>query len=340
VDNAKVIYLEISGMCNAKCPYCAQRRLRLENHFGGIMSPELFSQLIDHLLRLQIVHDNCPSTVNLYNWGEPFLNPKINDILRFLASRNLNATISSNLIAKANIHKENYPVIEGFVFSISGFDQKSYGRIHGANLSQVLENFEELYADFRLYSPKTRILIAWHRYLFNEKQYRDAFKYFDRPGITFAPTVAYLNDCVEMWDFVKGNLPRERMASVKKDISLSHMRKGIAYSKSKSKDYYCPAWDHITLDETGQLLLCCGTTRYDSKYILGNLLEMSKDEIWQRKKNHPVCKECVSSGLAQWLFDPPGFHSKPLLLRFRARSALRALIKKVPNGDKIIKGLG
>lgn len=346
---ASSVFIEISGTCNARCPYCAQRRLRKAKQFGGIMSPELFELTLDRLFALQILEAGAPSLVNLFNWGEPLLNPGINAILRIVRRKGLYAGISSNLIARPDLDKDVLPAIKSLTFSLSGFDQQSYGRIHGARLDKVLENFEALYAQIRRSSPETAVTVAWHRYVFNEGQFWDAYRYFARPGINFSPSVAYLNDFPELLDFSRGNLPQDRRADAEKDVFLDHMRRGLAYCKARSAGFHCPAWDFVVIDETGQLLLCCGPTRYDADYVLGKVSEMSAAEIGERKRGHPVCGECVSSGLALWAYRqdlssnnkpwPPGGGLDRVKARYKAsiRPGLITLARKLPKGDAVMK---
>jgi hypothetical protein len=71
---------------------------------------------------------------------------------------------------------------------------------------------------------------------------------------------------------------------------------------------YLSAWDFLVIDETGQLLLCCGFSNHDKDYVLGNIFEMSSQEIWDKKLHHPFCKKCVSSGLARYAYSQ-GIHT-------------------------------
>lgn len=349
VQKTSTILIEISGVCNAKCPYCAQRRLRQGKHFGGIMSPILFEQILDHLFEIEIL-DKANTCIALFNWGEPFLNPEINTFLQILRMKKLCAGISSNFISVPDLDNECIPVIRGLTFSLSGFSQDSYGRIHGASLKRTLSNFENFYAKIRRYSPETYICIHWHRYLFNERELWNAYRYFNRPGIIFNPQVAYLNDLIEMMDFIRGELSEDRKKQAEKDIFLDFIREGVGHSKKKSKNYQCPAWNFLVIDETGQLLLCCGMTRYDSDHVLGNILKMSAEEIWRSKFTDSFCNECLSSGLAQWAYNQR-FRNKPLpsgggLYRLKlwfqhdlkslVRSELGRMLRKLPNGEKII----
>ncbi len=352
MQKISTVTIEISGMCPAKCPYCAQRRLRQAKHFGGIMPPVLFEQILDHLFEIGIINEIDINPVSLFNWGEPFSNPKINDILQILKKKKLSASISSNFIVKPDIDPGFFPVIDNATFSISGLSQNSYGRIHGASINKVLNNFEDFYKKIREYSPNTKIRIAWHRYTFNENEFWDSLKYFNRPGISFLPVAAWWNDLFEMLDLLDGNLPEDRKKEAERDLFIDGIRKQVAYCKTESKGYRCPEWDSfLVIDEIGQLLLCCGVTRYDSDYVLGNILNMSAEEIWKKKISNPFCNKCLSSGVVKWGYGPSngGFYEKAwptggglsylkLWLQYNTPSRqLARILRSLPYGEEMVQ---
>ena len=344
---ASRVYIEISGMCKADCPYCAQQRLRQAGNFGGIMSPDLFEQILDHLLKIGVLDRTKTCYIPLFNWGELFLNSEINEILRILKKKGFYTQISSSFIVSPDIDREYLPIISDLTFSLSGFSQDSYGRIHGTSLKETLGNFESFYSELRRYSPITNVCISWHRYLFNENELWDAYRYFKRPRIRFIATVAFFNDILEMMSFLRGDLSETRKNQAKGDLFLDHIREGIAYSKRKSNVYCCPGWDSLVIDEAAQLLLCCGVTRYDSDHVLGNILEMSAREIWNSKSNDHLCNECISSGLALWLYNQNPFNSRPwpsgggldrprVWFLHNLRPKLGRMLRKLPHGEGII----
>ena len=310
IPKVSTIFIEVSGRCNAKCPYCARRRFD-QRYSGMNMSPVLFEQILDHLRNIGLLHRARTSAIALYNWGEPFLNREINDILDILKKRNLYAGVSSNFIVKPEVDEDHLQIIRNVTFSLSGFSQDSYGRIHGALLNRVLDNFEQFYERFHDCAPNRKIDIAWHRYKFNEKELWKAFKYFDRPGIRFRPTVAYLNDLIEMLRFSEGGLSPERREQAETDLFLDYISDILAYHKQRSTRYSCFMWDHLVIDEAGQLMLCCGMTHHDEEHVLGNVLEMSAEEIFQKKFSDPICNSCIASGVPRAALC---FGNKPLPL--------------------------
>jgi len=345
-------YIEISGKCNAKCPYCARQRFE-QRYSGKNMSPGLFERVLNRLFELELLDREHVSTIKLYNWGEPFLNPEINGILGILKKNGLYADVSSNFIVKPEIDKDLLPVISGVIFSLSGFSQESYARVHGAALDKVLGNFEDFYKKIRFYAPDTKIIIAWHRYKFNESELWQAYRYFDRPGIRFLPTVAYLNDLPEMLSFTQGRLPETRQKQARADLFLEHISQELAYHKQRSRNYRCFMRDQLVIDESGQLLLCCGMNAFDQEHVLGNILEMSAEEIFRKKSRDPVCSTCISSGLPRAIGAigrkplPPGGKGDYIKLWFRFNltdpclsylySKVGGMIKDLPGGGNIFR---
>lgn len=346
--------IEIAGMCNAKCPYCSQRRLERAKNFGKFISPELFEQILNHLLEVEIISELNPPPIQLYVWGEPFLHPQLNEILHILKKKKFLAQISTNFIKEPDIDDANLSALDSVTFSLSGFTQESYDKIHGASLDRVLKNFDNFYERIRQYSPKTAIYIAWHRYTFNEGEFWQAYKFFNRPGIDFSPALAYLVDLPEMMDFVGEKLSKDRCRQAESDLFLNDIRHNLEYCSKTSTNYHCPGLDLIIINEIGQLMICCCVTRGDSEYILGNILEMSAEEIWKAKFNNQLCIECTSSGLAKWFWNQRTYNKKPwppggglgrlhlwssnfkILYYGGVRAKIGQLLRKLPKGEKLI----
>jgi hypothetical protein len=320
------------------------------------MSPVLFEQIVAHLSDIGLLRKTRTPIIHLYNWGEPFLNPEINNILTILKKRELFGGISSNFIKKPEIDEENLQVLKNIIFSISGFSQDSYGRIHGASLKKTLANFEEFYKRFRNTVPQGNIDIAWHRYRFNEHEFWAAFKYFNRPGIHFKPGVAFFNDQFEMLQFANGHLPQERKEQGESDIFTEHLSEVLLFHKNRSNQYSCFMWNYLVISEVGELLLCCGTTHHDKEFVYGNVLEMSSEEIYLKKLSSVRhCNSCIATGLprATLLLGnkplPPGEVGERFKYWYNtkmyhglwsyARSKIINTVKELPFSKKVISTL-
>ncbi len=294
------IIIEISGVCQAKCPYCAQKRLKQQKAYGSFMPVDLFKKIVEHYRGEGFFDNDNIDRVYLYNWGEPFLNPYINEYLKVLRESGLYAVLSSNFIKKPILDEENLPVINEVIFSLSGMSQQTYGRIHGASIENVLENFEEFYLRLKHKSPGSRVFISWHRYLFNEGEFWRAYEYSRAKGIGFIPSIAFLNDHSELFQLAGNRLPAERKKRIEADVFIGHISQTIAGYKKGGMDFNCPAWDDVVIDEQGQLLICCGSTGYDEGHVLGNVFAVSYGQMRQKKTTSYVCLQCRSLGIAEW----------------------------------------
>ena len=70
--------LEATNVCNLKCPFCFTGVGEVTRE-RGMMPMERYRRLIDELGGHALL-------VEFYNWGEPFLNPEIFDMIRELST--------------------------------------------------------------------------------------------------------------------------------------------------------------------------------------------------------------------------------------------------------------
>lgn len=301
--------IEIAGVCQARCPYCAQnsgkarRAEKAADKPTAYMSVDLFRQTLARIRKSDAYLKGRVDRVYLYNWGEPFLAPKFNEYLEMLKDAGLYAVVSSNFQKVPVIRKDLLPVINEVLFSTSGMTQETYGRIHGPDVKSVFANFEAFKAELNRYSPKAKIFMSWHRYRFNEHEFWDAYNYTRKHGFGFIPSVAFLNDLTELIQAASDKLTKERKQDAQRDMYFDHMVDSISSYKEGGSDYDCPAWDDVVVDEKGRLLICCGT---DSATSVGNVLESNYEEMRQRKVDSAFCRACKKTGVAEWAHN--NFH--------------------------------
>ena len=110
-------YIEISGACNACCPYCVKGSGVQDQ--GGFMSVKTFDKILDYLS----VNNLLPISgcIHIFNWGEPTIHPKINEIIGTVGKYGLRAFISSNLIYLPKFNRKSLSILNGIEISLSGF---------------------------------------------------------------------------------------------------------------------------------------------------------------------------------------------------------------------------
>ena len=76
------IIIEVAGVCQAACPFCAQNsgKSRRKEKPAAYMPVDIFRETISRLGKSEAVKDKKIDRVYLYNWGEPFLSPFMNEL--------------------------------------------------------------------------------------------------------------------------------------------------------------------------------------------------------------------------------------------------------------------
>jgi organic radical activating enzyme len=153
--------LDVTNRCNLRCPYCPTGARRN----AGRTQRTLRLTLVDRLL--EEIGDYLIS-VNLFNWGEPLLHPRISEIVSRFHSRKILTVISSNL------SMENQPALEAvcragldyLVVSTSGASQETTGRYHrNSRISTVAENVRFV-SKFKRKNHRLTPVIEWKYLLF------------------------------------------------------------------------------------------------------------------------------------------------------------------------------
>src|SRR5436190_24307419 len=83
------VIIEVAGVCQAQCPYCAyhsgkSRRKEAEKKPAVFMSVDLFRATIARLAQSEAFTKGRVDRVYLYNWGEAFLAPALDEYLEIL----------------------------------------------------------------------------------------------------------------------------------------------------------------------------------------------------------------------------------------------------------------
>ena len=347
----EILIIEVSGVCNAKCKYCA--RTRYSNRYSGdYMSPDLFEKIIDHLFSVGVINVLSNNKIYLYNWGEAFLNPKINDILRILKKNNLQAAISSNFIKAPSIDLDCFSVISEILFSLPGFSQNTYEKIHSARFDSVLNNFNFFNLQLKKYNPDCFVKVNWHRYKFNEHELFLAYKYFRNLNVYFSLQIAFFNDLIVQKKYFDQQLSIEDVSAAQKDIFLDYYSKSLQKRNKYYNDWHCYLSQYLVIDEYANLTLCCGLSSKDEVAILGSVLKMTLDDINEKKNKAIFCQYCISSGLHK--FSEIGNMALPsgdIMLYIALWSQLNIpvdikafvfnkaanIIKKLPNGVEYVR---
>jgi pyruvate-formate lyase-activating enzyme len=139
--------IETSRVCNLHCPGCFAHGQETDPAYPEgkrqerFMSLEVFKQVLDQLKKHVFA-------VQLYDEGEPLLNPEITDIVRYAHRSNVGTIISSNFsmsLKEADLVRLVQAGLDRIVIGIDGSTQEVYEqtRVNG-NLDRVISNTRQL----------------------------------------------------------------------------------------------------------------------------------------------------------------------------------------------------
>jgi MoaA/NifB/PqqE/SkfB family radical SAM enzyme len=295
-----------------------------------------FENAINYLLDNGFIYPG-KCRIDLYSWGEPMLHPRLNDILRILSKNDINFGISTNASKVVHLDRDVLAHLCELKFSVPGFSQSSYDRIHGFHFETILNNIEILVKNIVNEGSPSQFTMAYHIYQFSVDEIGLAAEFCDKNNIDFFPHCARLADYNFKKSYLDGSISRDLLEKMSKDLFLHYIDELIA---TMPQNYECPEFNILTIDEYCNALTCCILCKDHTEYSLGNLFELSLSEIRDMKLSRKVCVDCIRSGVAYWTQHP----SVPKCIddlknvsRLKQMSQNRSL--ELQNRDNIIKDI-
>lgn len=296
----KTLTVDISENCGAKCPWCTTGKLNRSNNakFIPYMTDKEFDKGMHYLLSLSAINND--TEIELYNWGEPLINPYIDNIIDIIKSYGNPYHISTNAYNIDNFKIKDFGKLTFLMVSLSAFSQRNYDKIHSLNLERVLTNIEILHKRLCDVGLGNRMQVNFHLYKFNMVEMIKAKEYFAQKNIKFVPRLAYFNDFYQMENFLSGNTDKT-LKKAQAQIFCQLIRK-IASDKPDNDSYRCPQiYDKLVFGANWDLIPCCRLSR---KHVIGNLYDMTLDDILSTKSNYKLCGQCINSGQSYFVHNP------------------------------------
>lgn len=303
------VYVDISGCCNAKCKWCMtgrKNRKGASNH-QIFMDFDSFRKLYNHLYKTRIIEKS--TIINLYNWGEPMLNKNFPEIISFLSEQRHPYGVSTNAsVVRLVGDIEAYRYCNYIIFSMSGFSQESYNRIHGFSFERIKENIIKIVNNARAYGFEGTAIISFHVYKFNISEMKKAKEFADKYEILFFPKYAYLNGGSMLHDFFEDTPGLE---DAEEDMFLSFAK---PLASKRKQDYQCKNKDILTLDWDGSILTCCcdDVNRWESIFNIHSFNELC--QLRKKILSCDFCQKCRNYGIDYWLGNQPKVDIEKLLI--------------------------
>lgn len=275
------LVLLTNTVCDVGCKSCPAGRK--EEQPSGNMTLEVAESIIEKACKESRVLSVC-----LYFYGEPFLHPKIVELVKLVHQSKKKVLLSSNLVRFKN--GPEVLALEPFnlIISVSGWTQEIYERSHkGGNIEKVKENMRLV---ARLKKPGTSIRVSWHRYNYNRHEESLMRDFALSLGFTFTP-------------YSTGLLPLEkveaRWAGAPADYAEEDAVVPVMEAKelcAKRRSWRCSLQDQTLCVDSNGMVLNCGT-RNNAGNLRGSFFDRSVNEIMAARKVDPMCLTCKAKGL-------------------------------------------
>ncbi len=287
--------VDIVGRCNLSCPSCPVGNMAGTPLQSGYMSPKLLDQIVG-----KAVSECNVTNFALYNWTEPFIHPKLPEMISVVKAHNIGCDISTNL----NLAKQIDAVVSAkpdtIKISVSGFNQKSYGTTHrGGNIELVKQNMQMLADAKKSYDSPTRILVIFHRYLDNQDEESSMRKFAFSLDFDFTTYWAYLMPLEKNLAFLK--LKPSVTQFTKQDKALVNqlafpLEKALSVARDENVSQCRLRDNQMAINSEGKVMLCCSV--FDqSKYLLADYLDTPIQDLQKMKHSHEMCTKCMQAGL-------------------------------------------
>jgi MoaA/NifB/PqqE/SkfB family radical SAM enzyme len=316
----KNVFLELSGVCNARCPYCLSGRYRTPG--GGFIAVDDFERILERLRASRLI--DRTTLLGLYNWGEPFLHPRLGELVTLAQRYGMRYSFSTNASVVPAVDASFVQGLAVLIFSMPGFSQASYDRIHGFDFAKVRGAIETIVRQARAAGYRGGCRIHYHVYQFNLAEMDACAEFARRLEIDVEYHYAILNHWGHLWAYLDDELPYPLLKEVSQDLFNFRLRELSADSVSS---YRCPQYDTLAVDESANVLLCCQVPK-EKRYVAGNLLRDDIGQILDAREHNETCTRCVERGVARYLNTALEF---PQMRRPRSRRSVRNLWARLGN---------
>lgn len=294
------VQIEISGRCNARCPYCFTGQ-KNRNHEvpGEFLSVENFVYALNILERKAII-DNS-TVISLYNYGEPLLHPHFNKIIEELEKREYYYDISTNgsvVLSNEMISKMKHLKI--IQFSICGTSQESYDRIHGFVQKTIFDNISGMIAEFRNNEINVECLLKLQMYQFNQEEYYGALKFSRENCMTVIPLHAIYANLQQQFGFIE-RAKKGEFNDQDKNLIVDYLPHLL-----QERDKTCIEHDGLVIDETLNVALCCMITKDVPEYYWQTLETISLEAI-EKRHSCDYCQKCIGFGVSSSICKTPSY---------------------------------
>jgi len=273
-----ICYVDLIDACHLRCRTCVRGRRQLPNR-ADKMPLDLFERILDK------ARSEGYDTIGLYNWTEPFLNPRVDAYVEMVRAAGLTCEISTTLSFRnrdALLERSLRAGLNSLIVSVSGDTQAVHTVNHrGGDLDLVHDNLERVAALLDAPGVNTRVTLRYLRFPYNHDEEAAAAARAQRLGIGF-----------DAFD-ASGDPRTIADDDSNPEAFLERLRTFTAEHNLEKRGEVCSqVMDMIVINARGRVVQCCAIPSYDFLEI-GDYLDESKESLLLKRHKHPVCSDCA-----------------------------------------------
>ena len=252
------------------------------------MKKDEFIDVVEYMLNNGIIHRG--TSIELYNWGEPFINPDFKEIVKYLDRKELAFYISTNASKIVEFNEKSIlKYLKGITFSMSGTTQKSYDKMHGFNVETIKKNIQYIIENFRTCGFRGEASISFHIYQHNYDELKYIKEFASTLDIKVNAFNALFTDYEMFTSYIERTIPQELLYEASRELVLHYIEDKI---KERIQEVRCALLDNLVIDQRGRLVSCCVLNDQIQDYILGDVKDLSLKDIIDLKSDMKVCRLC------------------------------------------------
>jgi MoaA/NifB/PqqE/SkfB family radical SAM enzyme len=304
------IFLEINSKCSLHCPSCTKGDETGYEHLTGIMDPELMERILD-----KIAGENPNARLMLYGNSEPFIHPQLAECITSVKRRGLSCEFSTNLNFVRRLDDVFAARPDQIIISLSGFTQDVYVRGHaGGSIDKVKANMALISEANARAQQKVAILVNFHVYNYNEHELPLMKEYATSLGLGFFTSFARAISMEKTIQYCRAHDPDATPFEVQPgrpdwneafppssklyEDTMGTLRIPPTEAREMYKDIplseVCPvgAGSLFTFIRHDGLVQMCACSA-DRRITLGKYLDLTPDEMIEKRTGHSICKQCI-----------------------------------------------
>jgi organic radical activating enzyme len=307
---------DISGCCNAKCMWCergARNRKVLSPAFSKkeqtpFATPEAVYFTLKYLIDAHLISNN--TCVHLYNWGEPFLNPNLEEILYIICKFNLTFSLSTNgsIIFRPKI-KNIFANAQFIIVTMPGFSEYSYIKSSGLDFSDTKNKIIDqsvIFFEYGLMKDKFFIHSHLTKYNIGEMWHINNFSKKINARLHIGLAIMY------SLDFAIPYYSNTINYSIRNIIdSELYIPKLDLIKKIRPNNFKCSSSQCISLSCNAKVGLgCCARLSkdfYEKEYAITDIHTIDLINLYYLHKNNQTCNECKKIGYDFMITNPNAF---------------------------------